>query len=305
MRTGGTPARRRRVRGAAAAIALALGALAAVSTAAVPAEADAPWWQLAGFAGQTVSRVAVVQGRVTALVAGRAVVQAKDGFVPAAAPPPPPAAQVTVKGRTWSISAAGEVLVGDDGRSPSRDPGSPDLGAGAHLIAAPLATTGVVIAVSTSGTVWRRSSGGGWSVSLALLPNTLVTGTPAVTGLAAFNTIAVSGVVYLGTDGYGTLLTSDSGDDWVRADPGLPDGVLALAADPSGSTPAIWAATRQGLYVHRLQAIPSIPNYSGGSLTGKWIATIALGLGVILLAGILLIAWSRRWPVARGDKSPT
>jgi len=300
-----TPARRRRVRGAAAAIALPLGALALASMAAMPAEADAPWWQLAGFAGQTVSRVAVVQGRVTALVAGRPVVQTEDGFAAAAAPPPLPAAQVTVRARTWSISAAGEVLVSSDGHSPSRDPGSPDLGAGAHLIAAPLATPGVVIAVSTSGTVWRRSSDGGWSVSLALLPATLVTGTPGVTGLAAFSTIDVSAVVYLGTDGYGTLLTSDGGDDWVRADPGLPDGVLGLAADPVGADPAIWAATTEGLYVHRLQAIPSIPNYSGGSLTGKWLATIALGLGVILLAGIALVAWSRRWPVARGDKSPT
>ena len=299
------PARSRRLRGAAAAIAPPLGALVLALMGATPAEADAPWWQLAGFAGQTVSRVAVVQGRVTALVEGRPVVQTSAGFVAATAPPPPPAAQVTVAARTWSISAAGEVLVRRSGGAPSRDPGSPDLGAGAHLPAAPLATPGVVIAVSTSGTVWRRSSGGGWSVSLALLPDTLVTGTPEVTGLAAFNTIDVSTVVYLGTDGYGTLLTTDGGDDWVRADPGLPDGVLALTADPTGAAPAIWAATTQGLYVHRLRATPSIPNYSGGSLTGKWIATIALGLGVILLGGLSLVAWSRRWPVARGDKAPT
>ncbi len=297
--------RRGRVRRAAAAIALPLGALVLASMAATPAEADAPWWQLAGFAGQTVSRVAVVQGRVTALVGGRPVVQTSGGFVAAAAPPPRPAAQVTVGARTWSIGSAGEVLVSSHGQPPSRDPGSPDLGAGAHLIAAPLATPGVVIAVSTAGTVWRRSADGGWSVSLALLPATLVTGTPGVTGLAAFNTIDVSAVVYLGTDGYGTLLTSDGGDNWVRADPGLPDGVLALAADPAGATPAIWAATTEGLYVHRLQAIPSIPNYAGGSLTGKWLATIALGLGVILLAGLSLVAWSRRWPVAGGDKAPT
>jgi hypothetical protein len=162
-----------------------------------------------------------------------------------------------------------------------------------------------VVAVSTGGTVWRRDPSGGWAVSLALLPSTLITGTPAVTSIAGFNTEAVSGVVYIGTAGYGTLLTSDDGDDWVRADPGLPNDVLSLAADPSGAAPAIWAGTSQGLYVHRLQAVPGIPNYSGGSLTGKWLITIAVSLGVIVLAGLAFIVWARRraWP--EGDKSPT
>ena len=282
-----------------------LAALALASPAAAPVQAAGGWWQLAAFAGQSVSRVAVVQGRVTALVGGRAMVQTASGFVPASGPPPPAAPRVTTGSRTWSISPTGMVMVSNGVGSPSLDPGSPDLGPGAHLIAAPLATPGVVVAVSTSGTIWRRAPSGGWAVSLALLPSTLITGTPAVTSLAAFNTRAVSGVVYVGTDGYGTLLTSDEGDDWVRADPGLPDAVLSLAADPLGSAPAIWAGTGQGLYVHRLQAIPSIPNYSGGSLTGKWLVTIAVCLGVIALAGLALVAWSRRRPVARGHESPT
>jgi hypothetical protein len=282
-----------------------IAVIALASLTAPPAQAAGGWWQLAGFAGQSVSRVGLVQGRVTVLVGDEAMVQTTSGFVPSPEPPPPAAARVTTGSRTWSISPAGTVLVSQGGRPPGRDPGSPDLGPGAHLIAAPLATPGVVVAVSHSGTVWRRAPSGGWAVSLALLPSTLVTGTPAVTSLAAFNTLAVSGVVYVGTDGYGTLLTSDEGDDWVRADPGLPDDVLSLAADPSGSAPAIWAGTSQGLYVHRLRAIPSIPSYSGGSLTGKWLITIALCLGVIALAGFALVAWSRRRPVAGGDGSPT
>jgi hypothetical protein len=196
-------------------------------------------------------------------------------------------------------------MVTEDGRAPSPDAGSPALGSGAHLIAAPLAVPGFVVAVSTGGTVWRRDPSGGWAVSLALLPATLISGTPAVTSIAGFNTSAVSGVVYIGTAGYGTLLTSDVGDDWVRADHGLPDDVLSLAADPSGAAPAIWAGTSQGLYVHRLQALPFIPNYSGGSLTGKWLITIALCLGVIVLAGLALIAWARRRPPAAGHESPT
>jgi hypothetical protein len=271
--------------------------MALASVAAIPVQADAPWWQLAAFAGQTVSRVAVVQGRVTVLVGGEAMVQTAAGFVPAATPPPPAASSVTVGSRTWSISGAGDVLVSRDNRAPSRDPGSPDLGSGAHLIAAPLATPGVVIAVSDSGTVWRRAPNGGWSVSLALLPATLVTGAPAVTSVAAFTTSTVSGVVYVGTDGYGTLLTSNGGDDWVRADPGLPEDVLSLAADPRSAAPAIWAGTSQGLYVHRLQAIPSVPGYSGRSLTGKWLITIALCVLVTGLAGAALGVWAQR---ARG-----
>jgi hypothetical protein len=286
-------------------VAAPLAAVALASAAAMPAQADGPWWQIAAFSGQTVSRVAVVQGRVTALVGGAAMVQTASGFVAAATPPPPAPARVTTGSHTWSISPSGEVMVTEDVGAPRRDPGSPELGPGAHLIAAPLAVPGFVVAVSTGGTVWRRDPSGGWAVSLALLPATLITGTPAVTSIAGFNTSAVSGVVYIGTAGYGTLLTSDVGDDWVRADPGLPDDVLSLAADPSGAAPAIWAGTSQGLYVHQLQAVPTIPNYSGGSLTGKWLITIALSLGVIVLGGVALIVWSRRRARAEGDKSPT
>ena len=286
-------------------VAAPLAAMGLASAAAMPAQAAGPWWQLVAFSGQSVSRVAVVQGRVTALVGGAAMVQAASGFVAAAAPPPPAPATVTTGSRTWSISPTGRVMVTEDGRAPSPDAGSPALGSGAHLIAAPLAVPGFVVAVSTGGTVWRRDPSGGWAVSLALLPATLISGTPAVTSIAGFNTSAVSGVVYIGTAGYGTLLTSDVGDDWVRADHGLPDDVLSLAADPSGAAPAIWAGTSQGLYVHRLQALPFIPNYSGGSLTGKWLITIALCLGVIVLAGLALIAWARRRPPAAGHESPT
>ena len=286
-------------------VAVPLAATALVSVATAPALANAPWWELAAFSGQNVSRVAVIQGRVTALVGDAAMVQTAAGFVAAAAPPPLAPATVTTGSRTWSIDAAGEVLVAEDGGAPRRDPGSPELGSGAHLIAAPLAVPGFVVAVSTGGTVWRRDPSGGWSVSLALLPATLITGTPAVTSIAGFNTSTVSGVVYIGTAGYGTLLTSDLGDDWVRADPGLPDDVLSLAADTSGAAAAIWAGTSQGLYVHRLQAFPFIPNYSGGNLTGKWLITFALCLGVIVLAGLALIVWARRRAPAEGGKSPT
>jgi hypothetical protein len=260
----------------------------------VTADASAPWWQLAGFSGRAVSRVGVVQGRVVAMVDGQAMIATGAGFEPAATPPPAQAASVTAAGTTWSIDPAGRIVSSPNGSSARVDPGSPALGTGAHLIAAPAALPGVVLAVSVSGQVWRRTAGGSWSLSLVLLPNTLVTGTPAVTAITAFSSKPVSDVVYLGTDGYGTLLTTDGGDDWVRADPGLPDGVLSLAADTSGPVPAVWAGTTGGLYVHRLQSLPAIPAYSGGSLTGKWLITGAVCLVVTLLAALALAGWSRR-----------
>jgi hypothetical protein len=295
------PAARRRL----AVLGAVLAVIASILSGSVTVDAAPPWWQLAGFSGQAVTRVVVVQGRVVAVVNGAAMVASGSGFSPAATPPPPPAASVTAGRTTWSIDSAGRVLAAQAGAVPRVDPGSPDLGAGAHLIAAPAALPGVVVAVSSSGQVWRRTAGGSWSVSLVLLPDTLVTGTPAVTGLAAFSTKPVSDVVYLGTDGYGTLLTSDGGDDWVRADPGLPDGVLSLVADASGETPAVWAGTSQGLYVHRLQELPSIPNYSGGSLTGKWLITAAACLALTILAALALVAWSGRRPRTQGHKTST
>ncbi len=297
---GSRPVARRRLAGVGATVAVAAALLIGPAT----VTAAAPWWQLAGFPGQAVTRVAVVQGRVVAVVNGRAMAAGGSGFTPAAAPPPP-AASVTVGATTWSIDSAGRVLAARNGVAPVVDPGSPDLGAGANLIAAPAALPGVVVAVSVSGQVWRRTSGGSWSLSLVLLPDTLVTGTPRVTGIAAFNDKAVSGVVYLGTEGYGTLLTTDGGDDWVRADPGLPDAVLSLVANDSAPTPAVWAGTSQGLYVHRLQGLPAIPTYSGGSLTGKWLITVATCLVVTILAALTLVVWSRRRPRTLGHKTST
>ena len=294
MRLGAAPAASGRARRARVIIAAPLIAIALATAVAAPVGAEAPWWQLAAFPGQTVTRVALVQGRVLAVVGGEAEEQTATGFTPVSTAPPPAAASVTSGSRAWSIDAAGDVLVAQAGGSARRDPGSPDLGPGAHLIAAPLVAPGFVVAVSTSGTVWRRAENGSWSVSLALLPSTLVTGTPAVTSIAAFNTSTVSGVVYIGTAGYGTLLTSNDGEDWVRADPGLPADVLSLAADPSSVAPAIWAGTSQGLYVHRLRALPFIPNYAGSSLTGKWVITIALCVLLIGLGGAVLVVWGRR-----------
>ncbi|HYA00506.1 MAG TPA: hypothetical protein VEK76_09170 [Candidatus Binatia bacterium] len=271
---------------------MAAAVLAALGPGATALAASPPWWQLAAFPGQTVSRVVLVDGRVVAVVSGEAMAQTPGGFV-RTSPPPPPRSSVTAGTATWSIDPSGRVMVSRGDAAATPDPGAPGLGAGADLIAAPLASPGTVIAVSTAGVVWCRSPDGGWSVSLVLLPDTLVTGTPGITSIAGFNQSRQTEVVYIGTAGYGTLLTSDGGQDWTRADPGLPSHVLSLVADPAGNG-AVWAGTARGLYVHRLRPLPSIPAYSAGSLSGRWLLTGVICAAVVLLAAASLVAWSRR-----------
>jgi hypothetical protein len=104
-----------------------------------------------------------------------------------------------------------------------------------------------------------------------------------VTSLAAF-TSPVTGAVYMGTAGYGVLLSQDGGDDWIRADPGLPENVLALSADSSAR--ALYAGTDQGLYVHHLQSFPAPPAYRDASLYLRWLGIAIVGLFAV--AGALV-----------------
>ena len=138
---------------------------------------------------------------------------------------------MTVGTQAWEIDPGGTVRhVANVTESTAGvpDPGSPDLGAGADLIASPAALPGVVVAVSTDGTVWRRGQDGDWKQALLLLPASLVQGVPRITSVTAF-TEPLSDAIYLGTNGYAVLISTDGGDDWIRAGPGLPElGVLAL-----------------------------------------------------------------------------
>lgn len=267
----------------------AAGALAALLAAAMPAPAAASetWWQPAGLAGKTVTRVAPAPGGgVVAVLDDGSAWRTSDGARFTPSPPPPPAAGSTAAGVGWTIRG-GTVYANS-----APDPGAPALGSYAHLIAAVGATPGAVIAVSDSGVVWRRKPSGRWDPSLLLLPSTLVTGVPEVTSLAAFSAPHVSTVVYLGTRGYGTLLSSDGGDDWVRADSGLPADVFGLAADSGSDPPAVWAATSGGLYVHRLQPLPSVPSYADRALLVKWALTVLVCIAATGAAAFALRRWT-------------
>jgi photosystem II stability/assembly factor-like uncharacterized protein len=206
-------------------------------------------------------------------------------FSPVAAPVTPQVV-VTAGQYTWTISASGQVLRGTPGGRRVLDPGSPALGSGAHLLAAPGALPGMVIAVATDGTVWRRAQDGDWRRALLLLPQSLVQGVPQVTSVTAF-TQRLSNSVYVGTAGYSVLTSTNGGDDWIRSGPGLPDTVSGLAADNANHS--LYAATSDGLWVHTLQALPSPPRYSDRALVARWLGIVAVTLIASALAVLAMV----------------
>jgi hypothetical protein len=287
--------RRRRAR---IATLLAAVALPGIIIGATPARAAAPWWSQVGLGSAAITRVAAMGDTITARTgAGATLVSSNAGksFAPAAAVFPP-TGMVTVGNDRWSIDPAGVVLHNADirkGTAALPDPGAPRLGAGADLIASPGALPGVVVAVGTDGTVWRRGQDGDWKQALLLLPQSLFQGVPRITALTAF-THPLSDAMYLGTDGYGVLISTDGGDDWIRAGAGLPDAVFSLAADSTRRS--VYAGTSGGLWVHVLQALPAPPAYSDAALVWRWlgIGAVTLIAATLTLLGMVRLV-PRRW----------
>jgi len=211
---------------------------------------------------------------------------------PSADTPFPPTGVVAIDSQRWAISAGGTVVHIANTSLPGAavaDPGSPGLGAGADLIASPAALPGVVVAVSTSGVVWRRGQDGDWKQALLLLPASLVQGVPRVTSVTAF-TEPLSEAIYLSTAGYAVLISTDGGDDWIRAGPGLPDSVSSLSADSARH--AVYAGTSDGLWVHVLQELPAPPAYQDAALVWRWlgIGAVTLLASIAALLGMLRLA---------------
>jgi len=261
-----------------------------------PVPATEPWWVRVAFAGRRVDVVTAGSVVVTVLIGGRAQVSADEGrtWQPALANPDAGAAQ---PGPRWRV-AAGRVVerppASPGGIPLTPDPGSPQMAPLAARdrhgpIAAPAALPGVVVAVDRDGVVWRRGADGRWARALLLLPQRIGAGTPRITAAAAFERQPLSDAVYLATDGYSVLESTDGGDDWIRAGPGLPDRVLGLAADDR--TQSVYAATGDGLWVHHLRATPAPPSYPDAALHWRWLgialvtlAAAALGTGGLLRA---------------------
>ncbi len=284
-------------------IATGLFALSALVIAAVSAQAAPAWWSPVALHGVAIARVAATGDSITVRTAAGTELRSTDGGKTFAASPGaalPPTNTVRVGNQEWAIDSHGRVLHDPDlaaGSAASVDPGSPNLGAGADLIAAPAALPGVVVAVGTDGTVWRRAQDGDWKRALLLLPASLVQGVPKVTSVTAFTT-PLSGAIYLGTDGYNVLVSTDGGDDWIRAGPGLPDSVDALSADSARH--AVYAGTSNGLWVHVLQELPAPPAYQDAALVWRW-----LGIGAVTLvaSALALLGLMRLSPRRTTDAS--
>jgi hypothetical protein len=271
--------RRRRAITLAAAMGMAVVALV---TASAPARAAVAWWSPVSLRGLAVTRVSAIGATITVRTGSGATLTSTDGgktFAAAAAGTTlPPTNVVTIGAQRWEIDSGGRVAHVSNVAQRSTavpDPSSPDLGAGADLIAAPAALPGVVVAVSTDGTVWRRGQDGDWKQALLLLPASAIQGVPRITSVTAF-TPPLSDAIYLGTDGYAVLISTDGGDDWIRAGPGLPNSVYSLSADSARR--AVYAGTSDGLWEHVLQSFPAPPAYHDAALIWRWV-----GIGAVTL----------------------
>jgi hypothetical protein len=262
---------------------------ACLTMSSLPAQAASAWWSPVALSGVAITKVFAAGGTIMVRTRAGATLSSTDAgrtFTTLQGDATlPPTGTVIVGNTGWSIDASHRVSHNNDlagGGAVLTDPQSPDLGVGADLLAAPAALPGVVVAASADGTVWRRGQDGDWKQALLLLPQSLVQGVPRVTSLAAF-TQPLSGAIYLGTDGYAVLISTDGGDDWIRAGPGLPNAVYALSADSARH--AVYAGTSNGLWVHVLQQLPSPPAYQDWRWLG--IGAVTLVAAALTLLGLL------------------
>jgi hypothetical protein len=253
-----------------------------------PVPASEPWWVQVAFAGHPVTQVRASGGTIAAAVAGQGEQQSLDGgrtwqphFERHGLVIPPGPRWRVVDGRVGEVDAAGTWRI--DPGSPAMAPMGPVVGDARGLVAAPASRPGVVVAVDRDGITWRRGADGKWARALLLLPQNIISGPPRVTALVAFDTVPLTDTVYMGTDGYSVLASSDGGDDWYRAGPGLPNTVDALYTDPTNH--AVYAGTSDGLWVHHLRAVPRPPSYPDAALRWRW-----LGIALVTLAGTAVAA---------------
>jgi hypothetical protein len=293
---------RRRVMAAMVPAVVALSFLMIGST---TAQAAAAWWSPVGLSGVAITKVFATGDTITVRTGTGTTLSSTDAgkaFTPVQGDATFPPGGTAVVGNTgWTIDSTHRVTHDDDIAGKGvviTDPESPDLGPGADLLAAPAALPGVVVAVSTNGTVWRRGQDGDWKQALLLLPQSLVQGVPRVTSVTAF-TQPLTDAIYLGTDGYAVLISTDGGDDWIRAGPGLPNSVYALSADSERH--AVYAGTSDGLWVHVLQAFPTPPAYQDAALIWRW-----LGIGAVTLvaAALTLLGLMRLMPRRAEQTAP-
>ena len=128
---------------------------------------------------------------------------------------------------------------------------------------------------------------------MLLLPASIVQGVPRITSVTAF-TEPLSDAIYLGTDGYAVLITTDGGDDWIRAGPGLPNSVYCALRRFRAQDGV--CGTSDGLWEHVLQSLPAPPAYQDAALVWRWfgIGAITLVASAAALLGMTRLVPRRR-----------
>jgi hypothetical protein len=107
-------------------------------------------------------------------------------------------------------------------------------------------------------------------------------------------TLAADGATsaYVGTDGFGTLLTPDGGYTWYRAPPPVGSISLLATVGPVFSVKAhgyVVVLSAGRVLLHRLQSLPEPPTYSPTGETAELAGTAAVTLASVLL--ITLSLW--------------
>jgi hypothetical protein len=254
------------------------------------AMAATAWWSPVALRGTSVSAVTASGHTIIVRTADGRTLRSTDAGVSFSAvagnPLLSPQNIVRSGDDTWEIDSAGHALHAKGNGPLQLDQQTPDLGTSARLLAAPVALPGVVVAVASDNTVWRRGQDGDWKRALLLLPQGLLRGAPAVTSVTAF-TQPLTASIYLSTDGYAVLISTDGGDDWIRAGPGLPDSVFGLSADADQH--AVYAATSDGLWMHVLQPIPHVPMYNDTELVWRWVGILLVSLAAAAAAAFAML----------------
>ncbi|HEY6537901.1 MAG TPA: hypothetical protein VI138_02535 [Candidatus Dormibacteraeota bacterium] len=152
--------------------------------------------------------------------------------------------------------------------------------------------SGAILVAEAGGLIWlgqRRS----WERAFQVLPAGGLDGVPRVTALAADGWTAA----YVGTDGFGTLLTPDGGYSWYRAPPpGAAVRELATVGPVFSRRPRgmVVAVTDAGIYLHRLQVLPAPPVYSPPRASAELEGTVGVTALAVLLVTFLLWLHDRR-----------
>ncbi|HUY57700.1 MAG TPA: hypothetical protein VMV12_07715 [Candidatus Micrarchaeaceae archaeon] len=226
-------------------------------------------------AGQGVA-VVTSQGLFTGLPGARlTLVAAGDGQALIA----PPAG-----GLPWLALLSGWLWRRAAGQGWVRAAGSPNFGLETEAIAQ--LDSGVILVGQPGGLIWRREQGS-WSRALQVLPYGGLGGVPGVTSLVAVG----SSSAYLGTDGFGTLLTPDGGYTWYRAPPSQAAITGLATVGPVFVRQAhgfVVGLSSGAVFLHRLQAFPEPPSYTPTVNAAELGGTAAVTLGAALLVTLLL-----------------